>query len=600
MQMKRLFCLLINAVMLLSGFSALAETVGADAPAHTDTPVHILEKKDVPLIFNYELDPNSFIPLYFLDGVEDLPYVDLKEYTEQLNVWLSDSGTDYMWYEDEESGLCSITYQPNGSNLFFDFGDHSVNYSSFETFGAEPGRFLLDMLSFSGKNSVTGEPELFERLDVSSLEQQGTIRIIPLEDYGIPMLRQDGLCLMPLHTVFELTINLPCARLSCYFNGKAVFFGSKHVYVDTVRDPQTGEQIEKLTGHGKGLFDCTFSKRSPELAEYSLNELCMELDYFYGLKESHNIESFSWVTLNSGLYQRLLDENPAVADAALSDLINLYLDDLHSSFEMVSPMTGFDTELPPMRVGFSAKADEFNMERYWNVRGQAFPEGVPSYQEVGNTAFVNFDLFTVAPDLDYYSLNLDDPNCVQDTISLILYANRQIRREGSPVKNVVLDLSLNSGGRSDAAVFVTGWFIGQANITVVNTFSGAKATGVYRVDTNLDRVFDERDCLLGEYGLYCLTSPESFSAGNLLPWVFKTSGLVTLMGDTSGGGSCEVLPLTTAWGTSFNVSGFRRLSFIKNGSFYDIDRGIEPDVVFTKVSTFYDRQKVTDIINSLY
>ena len=113
-------------------------------------------------------------------------------------------------------------------------------------------------------------------------------------------------------------------------------------------------------------------------------------------------------------------------------------------------------------------------------------------------------------------------------------------------------------------------------------------------------MFDERDSLLGEYDLYCLTSPESFSAGNLLPWVFKTSGLVTLMGDTSGGGSCEVLPLTTAWGTSINVSGFRRLSFIKNGSFYDIDRGIEPDVVFTKVSTFYDRQKVTDIINNLY
>ena len=594
MQMKRFFCLLISAAMLLSGLSALAETVGAAAQAHT------LEKKNVPLIINDKIDPESFIPLYFLDGVEDLPYVDLKEYTEGLNMWLFDGGTAFMWYEDEESGLCSITYQSNGSTLFFDFRDHSVNYSSFETFGAEPGRYLLDMLSFSGKNSVTGEPELFERVDVSSLEQQGTMRIIPLDEYGIPMLRQDGLCLMPLHTVFELTINLPIVRIGCYFNGDAVFFGSKTSYVETARDPQTGEQSEALTGLGQALFDCKFSKRSPELAEYGLNELCMELDYFYGLKDSHNIESFSWVILNSGLYERLLDEDPAVADAALNDLINLYLDDLHSSFEMVSPMTGFDTELPPTGLGFSAKTDEFNMELYMHVRDQAFPEGLPFYQEVGNTAFVNFDRFTVAPDLDYYSLNLDDPSSVQDTISLILYANRQIRREGSPVENVVLDLSLNSGGRSDAAVFVTGWFIGQANITAVNTFSGAKATGVYQVDTNLDRVFDERDCLLGEYGLYCLTSPESFSAGNLLPWVFKTSGLVTLMGDTSGGGSCEVLPMTTAWGASFNVSGFRRLSFIKNGSFYDIDRGIEPDVVFTKVSTFYDRQKVTDIINNLY
>ncbi len=66
--------------------------------------------------------------------------------------------------------------------------------------------------------------------------------------------------------------------------------------------------------------------------------------------------------------------------------------------------------------------------------------------------------------------------------------------------------------------------------------------------------------------------------------------MVTLLGDTSGGGSCEVFPLTTAWGASITISGSRRLSFIKNGSFYDIDRGIEPDVVFTKIQTFYDRE----------
>ena len=75
MQMKRFFCLLISVAMLLSGLSALAETVGEDTQAHT------LEKKNVPLIINDKIDPESFIPLYFLDGVEDLPYVDLKEYT---------------------------------------------------------------------------------------------------------------------------------------------------------------------------------------------------------------------------------------------------------------------------------------------------------------------------------------------------------------------------------------------------------------------------------------------------------------------------------------------------------------------------------------
>ena len=591
--MKRIFCLLVIAVMVLNGLPAMAETAETNATSHT------VEKRDVPLVIDEQKSPAS-IRLYFLDGVEDLPYVELKEFTDRLNEWLSDSGTDFAWYEDEESGLCFISYLSNDSVLYFDFADQSVRYSSFDTFGAAPGRFLLDILSFSGRNSVTGEPELFERLDASSMERKGSPQVIPLGEYAIPMVRQDGMWLIPLHTATELAIDLPINRVGCYFNGNAVFFGDSSMFTETVTDPLTGEQSMGLNELGKAVFDCRFSKRSPQLAEYGFGELCMILDYFYGLKDSHNIGSFDWMLLDSGLYEKLVDEDPAVADAALMDFINFYLDDLHSAFVMVSPMTGFDTQLPEERLGFSASADQFHTELYEQMRSLAFPEGVPFYQEVGNTAFVSFDRFRVAPDLDYYSLDLDDPDSVQDTISLILYANRRLRREGSPIQNVVLDLSLNAGGRADAAVFVAGWFLGKASITEVNTFSGAQATGVYRVDTDLNRVFNGDDCLLGEYNLYCLTSPESFSAGNLLPWLFKASGMVTLLGDTSGGGSCEVFPLTTAWGASFRISGFKRLSFIKNGSFYDIDRGIEPDVIFTRIPTFYNRQKVTEIINDLY
>ena len=94
----------------------------------------------MPLVIDGEVFPGSGIPLYFLDGVEDLPYVDLKEFTDGLNTWFADSVTGFMWYEDEESGLGTITYMSNDSMLGFDFTDQSVYYTSFETFGAEPGR----------------------------------------------------------------------------------------------------------------------------------------------------------------------------------------------------------------------------------------------------------------------------------------------------------------------------------------------------------------------------------------------------------------------------------------------------------------------------
>ena len=40
-------------------------------------------------------------------------------------------------------------------------------------------------------------------------------------------------------------------------------------------------------------------------------------------------------------------------------------------------------------------------------------------------------------------IDRDNP---QDTIDLIIYANSQIKREGNPIKNIVIDLSNNGGG----------------------------------------------------------------------------------------------------------------------------------------------------------
>ena len=98
--------------------------------------------------------------------------------------------------------------------------------------------------------------------------------------------------------------------------------------------------------------------------------------------------------------------------------------------------------------------------------------------------------------------------------------------------------------------------------------------------------------------LYCLTSPSSFSCGNLVPAAFKLSHNVTLAGQTSGGGSCVVLPCSSASGTLFQISGTQQLATVKNGSFYNIDEGIEPDIVLTKAESFYDREALAEYLHN--
>ncbi|MBP3877266.1 MAG: hypothetical protein J6E44_04840, partial [Lachnospiraceae bacterium] len=186
-----------------------------------------------------------------------------------------------------------------------------------------------------------------------------------------------------------------------------------------------------------------------------------------------------------------------------------------------------------------------------------------------------------------------------DTERLIIEAHKRVTRKDSPIENVVIDLSCNGGGEADAAIFALGWFMGDTEVSSCNTFTGALSSAVYRADVNLDRKFDDSDTVRDKH-LYCLISPSSFSCGNLLPSVFKNSQDVTLIGKTSGGGSCVVRPLSTASGTLFQISGPNRLAFTKNGSFYNIDQGMEPDVYIDDIDHYYDREALTEFINNIY
>ena len=158
---------------------------------------------------------------------------------------------------------------------------------------------------------------------------------------------------------------------------------------------------------------------------------------------------------------------------------------------------------------------------------------------------------------------------------------------------------MKSTSAADAAVFVISAVLGDGSVSALNPMTGAMATAVYNVDLNLDHQYGQEDQGLTTKNVYCLTSPVSFSCGNLVPCVFKNSNQVTIIGRTSGGGSCVVLPMSSACGTGFQISGFTRLAFIKNGSFYDIDQGAVPDFTISKYMSFYDRERLTEYIDSL-
>ena len=574
--MKKLFCLLLALTMALS----------LCVPAFAEES-HTVTSGEYPYYVVGE-DKEENVTLYFLDGVTDLPYLEAHDLCTLLNEIVGDEELGTSFTLDLNGPVATYTRhqadsKSDGTWVTFDFAKSVIEFQDYNLFLMKPNAgTLLDVTSINFFNEK-GEPALLQKVDKGTFDRYGDSLVLPLADYNIELIYQpveNGLYLIPLQTVSDFFVAPRGANI--YFNGQCFNIALKI---------ESGDELHYAAPTGE---------RSAALTEYGYNELCMMLDYAYGLKEVHDIQSFGQLFHQVGFDGLLKGDKVEYADKAIYRLLNDYLDDGHSGWRGFSWLTG-DIEY---KAGYTASSDRFveQMKTYESAREKFYPDGVPGYQEIGNTAYITFDQFYCPPDMeaeDFYLVenpaDFDDTN----TIGLIIKAHEQITRENSPIENVVIDLSNNGGGVADTAVFVIAWFLGEANIGQKDTTTGAVSASTYRCDANRDRVFDERDTV-ADKNLFVLTAPGSFSCGNLVPCAFKESGKVTVLGRTSGGGSCVVRQASSAWGTSFQISGTHRLSFIKNGSYYDIDRGAEPDFIITKPEKFFDRAALTDYINSLY
>ena len=608
-----LLCLCLGASCGLAGIAEESSNASAVLPSlWEDGKIHQIERKTFPLYVGSPAAPYlEDFPVYLVDGMNDLAYLDLRDFADFLNKSMSDTGAaedgPITVAVDAESDTVSFV-QKAGGLLAFSFKEKKIVWTDYLAFMQSEDALYMNMLrGFKTLNSE-GQPQFLEI--GSTRERHGSAITLDLDAYGIPMLAQDGLYLVPAQTLAAFCLS--AKGVSLYFNQKCLILTNPQEFEsnslmaavllpiqreieevlksdlsDTEKQAKITELTSKSIKENPTFYSMYMSgpkgERSAALADYGWHELCLELDSLYGLKSAHDVDSFLKYFTETGLLSGLVSRSTEVADQAIWNLAQMWLDDSHSTFYNVSYLS--DNSPEETGIGFSKAGRHTLRERLAAVRAQ-FPDAAPGYCEVGDTAFLTLDNFSYMFGVNHYALAETDELPI-DTFGQVIRAHRQITRENSPIKNVVLDLSQNTGGATPAAIYVISWMLGDAQLSVKDTFSGAETTAAYRADVNLDRVFDEQDTLAGRgLNLYCLTSPLSFSCGNLVPWAFKAEGSVKLMGSVTGGGSCAVWPMVTAWGTSFAISGPFRLSFLKNGSYYDVDRGVEPDYVISSFDHF--------------
>lgn len=540
----------------------------------------------------YFLDDKTFGKnfVYFI-GDSDVPYLSLKNCGEiftqfQKNIFHKDENIsfDLKFTKNGEIGTLTRT-DGDPYTMIVDCAADKITFMDYDAFvRPDSSRVLLDILSVG--NSGSDDEVIFFKRTNHSYERYGDELILDLKKYGIDLVADEKDCYIPAQTFSDFLLSMNYVNI--FYNGEAIFFAGY-------------QQMNPESEIGKIFYSIKPKKISEKMGKFNYAELCLAFDNLYGLKEIHGISSFDNLCRQTGYREILMGTDTEQSDVALYTIISKHLDDLHSSFTNVSPFsrqTILEEISDDIGSGQSTIALIKQYINYMEVRKKFYPNEVPTYEEIGNTAYITFDNFEGIPDdVDYYQTPPTEN--AKDTIGIIIYAYSQIMRENSPIENVVLDLSCNLGGDANTAIYTVSAFLGEGYASVKNTMTNALATGVYNVDTNLDNKYDEHDRGFLNKKIFCLISPVSFSCGNLVPNVFKNSNNVTLIGRTSGGGSCIVLPMTNAIGTNFQISGPMRLAFIKNGSFYDIDRGAEPDLPLMFPESFYDRATLTNYINGI-
>ncbi len=358
-------------------------------------------------------------PVYFI-GDSDVPYMSLEQVAE-LYPYLMKTYV-HKGHEEIEFGL-RYTREGNIGTLTRTDGDpytmivdcdaDTITFYDFDAFQRlEADRVLIDVLEADSANSEE-ENSLFLRAP-GSYERYGDPVVLDAGAYGIDLAADENGIYVPMQTFSDFLLALHYINL--LYNGDAVFF---------VKYGDLGEGlIAERKPMGELYYQAEKRQISEKMGQFSYNELCLAFDNLYGLKEAHGIACFDDLAQQAGAKQALMGPDPNAADEALYKIIFMHLDDQHSTFGSESAWSrdGLAKELlDTVSVGRAMRDSIIKGKTYQAARAEAFPDGVPAYQEIGNTAYITFDHFLPIPDgVDYYVTPPTAENT--DTIGIMIYA----------------------------------------------------------------------------------------------------------------------------------------------------------------------------------
>ena len=167
---------------------------------------HTAEKREyVTYLANTEDKLADPFPLYFLDGVDDLPYVEIDDLGELIYFMNTEISEDPDYSLSSSYDGDTVTFErDSGYSVTFDFARDSITFNDYNAFLHKSyDTTLIDLVSDPGIDE-NGDAQLFLRDKEKSFDRYGDSKVFDLAAYGIDMVRDGDKYYIPLQTANDI------------------------------------------------------------------------------------------------------------------------------------------------------------------------------------------------------------------------------------------------------------------------------------------------------------------------------------------------------------------------------------------------------------
>ncbi len=576
-----------------------------DAPEGIGKPMtEVYRTVSVPVL-REKLDSEETADVRFYADQPHVPYINVRDFYNQFYL----IGTDLKegmtcTQKDNEYTLTNIA----GTTATFDVDKDTIDTPNFERFTK-----LAYSLKVEAAGGVDSNYPFIKQIDTTEPADPAPLTLDPGE-YGIDLRGDDTGVYAPVGTICDIF-----ATPETYY---VIYSGKKFYTKEYARSHQPTAAMDS----DPDFLDAITDDHPEDVADFTYRELCFNLDTWYGqpgqewihddlatkkldevLTEKYpeikvNLQSGDFLTFFTGLFHLfsglLCDGgHTAITSAVGSD---------PQLFEYV--LNTFVSKDYNERYVFSNVVKTREGKVRTPARDAAY--GKDYYIEKGDTAMIRFDSFVVDYNgwKKFYSgegerplIFTDAQGTKYDTVGTIL-SGLERAKKNPDIKNIIIDMSCNSGGDSGAMLAIEWLMKGQGYVKFENRMTGQTKMSSAQFDMNFDGKFDENDVSpYTDYHYGVLTSNYAFSCGNAYPWYMHEHGAM-ILGQKTSGGACAIRFSSVA-GVEFACSSASSKIVSDSGESVDFGCPIDVDLITegeNPYEKFYDLDVLSEKMNEFY